>query len=36
MKEAALSDPKMEEWIGDREIRKVIYVPKRLMNLVIG
>ncbi|NOS35797.1 MAG: class I tRNA ligase family protein, partial [Deltaproteobacteria bacterium] len=36
VKEAALSDPKMEEWIGDREIRKVIYVPKRLMNLVVG
>lgn len=36
VKEAALSDPKMGEWIGGREIRKVIYVPKRLINLVVG
>ena len=36
VKEAALGEPKMGEWIGDREIRKVIYVPKRLINLVVG
>ncbi|MCP4544810.1 MAG: leucine--tRNA ligase [Chloroflexi bacterium] len=33
-REAALSDENVRRHIGDREIRKVIYVPGRLVNIV--
>ena len=31
---AALSDPKVKDWVKDKEIRKVIVVPKRMVNIV--
>jgi leucyl-tRNA synthetase len=31
----ALADPKIRGWVGDRVPRKVIYVPSRLLNLVV-
>jgi leucyl-tRNA synthetase len=33
---AALADPKIRGWIGDRTPKKVVYVPGRLVNLVLG
>jgi leucyl-tRNA synthetase len=33
---AALADPKIRGWIGDRAPKKVVYVPGRLVNLVLG
>ncbi|RLC74863.1 MAG: leucine--tRNA ligase, partial [Chloroflexi bacterium] len=34
-REAALSDENIRRHIGDKEIRKVIYVPGRLVNIVV-
>jgi len=34
-KELALSSEKIKKWIDDKEIKKVIYVPKKLINIVI-
>ena len=33
---AALADPTTRRFIGDRAVRKTIYVPDRLVNLVVG
>ena len=33
---AALADEKVKELIGDKKVRKVIAVPGRLVNIVIG
>jgi leucyl-tRNA synthetase len=33
---AALADPTTRRFVGDRVIRKTIYVPDRLVNLVLG
>jgi leucyl-tRNA synthetase len=35
VKQAALSDENVRRHIGDRELRRVIYVPGRLLNLVL-
>jgi leucyl-tRNA synthetase len=35
IKEAALNDPKVKEWIGEKSIRKVILVQNKLVNIVI-
>ncbi|MGH7793162.1 MAG: class I tRNA ligase family protein, partial [Thermodesulfobacteriota bacterium] len=35
MKEAALSDEKVKNYIADKEIKKVIVVPKKLVNIVV-
>ncbi len=34
-REAALSDENVQRHIGDKEVRKVIYVPGRLVNVVL-
>ena len=34
-REAALSDENVQRHIGDRKVRKVIYVPGRLVNIVV-
>ncbi len=34
-REAALSDENVQRHIGDGQIRKVIYVPGRLVNIVM-
>jgi len=33
---AALADPTTQRFLGDKPVRKTIYVPDRLVNLVIG
>ena len=35
LKSLALSDPKILEWTQDKEIKKVIIVPKKLVNIVV-
>ena len=32
----ALAQPKIVEMIGDKEVKKVIVVPNKLINIVIG
>ncbi|MDE6278402.1 MAG: class I tRNA ligase family protein, partial [Paramuribaculum sp.] len=32
----ALSDPSTQKWIEGKSIRKVIVVPKKIVNIVIG
>jgi leucyl-tRNA synthetase len=34
-REAALSDENIQRHIGDKKVRKVIYVPGRLVNIVV-
>jgi len=36
MERIALADPKVQELIAGKTIRKVIAVPGKLLNLVIG
>ena len=33
---AALADEKVKELIGDKKVRKVVAVPGRLVNIVVG
>jgi leucyl-tRNA synthetase len=33
---AALADPKISGWLSDHVPRKVVYVPGRLVNLVLA
>ncbi len=35
LKSLALGDPKIQEWTRDKEIKKVIIVPKKLVNIVV-
>jgi leucyl-tRNA synthetase len=35
LKSFALSDPKIQEWTQNKEIKKVIIVPKKLVNIVV-
>jgi leucyl-tRNA synthetase len=35
-RDAALSDENVRRHVGDKAVRKVIYVPDRLLNLVVG
>jgi len=32
----ALQDEKVQKHIGDKQIRKVIYVPNKLINFIVG
>ena len=34
--EAAAADPKVAAWLKDKKIKKVVVIPKRLVNFVIG
>jgi len=34
-REAAFADPRVAEWVGGGEVRKVVYVPGRLLNVVV-
>lgn len=36
VKAVALSDKKVVGWIKDKEVKKVVYVPKRLISIVAG
>jgi leucyl-tRNA synthetase len=33
---AALADENVEKWVEGKQVRKVIFVPDRLVNLVVG
>jgi leucyl-tRNA synthetase len=35
LKAQSLEDPKVQEWTRDKEIKKVIVVPKKLVNIVV-
>ena len=35
LKEVVLKDEKAREWIGEKEIKRVIIVPKKLVNIVV-
>ncbi|WPM31522.1 class I tRNA ligase family protein [Hydrogenobacter sp. T-2] len=34
-KELALKDPKISQWLNGKEVRKVIYIKNKLLNLVV-
>lgn len=36
IKESALADPKTREWIKDGAVRKVLFVPKKLVSIVVS
>jgi leucyl-tRNA synthetase len=36
IREAALAEPGVQRHVGDAEVRKVIFVPGRLINFVVG
>ena len=36
VKEAAFADEKVKPWLDGKQIRKAIYVPGKLLNLVVG
>ena len=33
---AAASDPKVKPWIDGKQLRKVVVIPKRLVNFVVA
>ncbi|MBC8285087.1 MAG: leucine--tRNA ligase [Nitrospinae bacterium] len=35
LKSLSLNEPRIQEWIQDKEIKKVIIVPKKLVNIVV-
>lgn len=35
LKARALKEPKALEWIGGKEVKKVVVAPKRLVNIVV-
>jgi leucyl-tRNA synthetase len=35
MRDQALADPRIKELIADKQVRKVIVVPKKLVNIVV-
>jgi leucyl-tRNA synthetase len=35
LRQAALSDPRVQEFVGDKPVKKVVVVPNRLVNIVI-
>ena len=34
--QAALRDENVQKFAGGRELRKVVYVPGRILNLIVG
>jgi leucyl-tRNA synthetase len=35
LRQAALNDPRVQEFVGDKPVKKVVVVPNRLVNIVI-
>ncbi len=35
VKKEALSLPEIEKWVGDKEVKKVIFVPNKIINFVV-
>ena len=36
LEKMALADEKVQKHIGDKQIRKVIFVPNKLLNFIVG
>jgi leucyl-tRNA synthetase len=36
LNKAALSDPKVQKYLEGKTVRKIIFVPKKLINIVVG
>jgi leucyl-tRNA synthetase len=36
VRRAAFDDPRVREWVGRGEVRKVVYIPGRLLNVVVA
>ena len=36
VKEAALAMPEVDKWVGGKELKKFVYVPGRIVNIVVG
>jgi len=36
MREAALADPQTHRWLAGKPVRRIVTVPKRLVNIVVG
>jgi leucyl-tRNA synthetase len=36
IREAAAADPKIRGWIDGKTVKKVVVIPKRLVNFVVG
>ena len=36
IKQAALDDSRIREWIADKAVRKIILVKNKLINIVVG
>ena len=36
VRSAAFEDPRVRDWVGRGEIRKVVYIPGRLLNVVVA
>jgi leucyl-tRNA synthetase len=36
VRRAAFEDPRVREWVGRGEVRKVVYIPGRLLNVVVA
>jgi leucyl-tRNA synthetase len=36
LREMALSDTRVQAWIGSQAVRKVIVIPDKLVNIVVG
>jgi leucyl-tRNA synthetase len=34
-KEIAISSQKVKKWIGGKEIKRIVFVPKKLINIVV-
>ena len=35
LKSLSLNEPRIQEWIQDKDIKKIIIVPKKLVNIVV-
>ena len=35
IREAVLADDKANTWIGEKDVKKIIIVPKRLVNIIV-
>jgi leucyl-tRNA synthetase len=36
VRRAALEDARVREWVGAGEVRKMVYIPGRLLNIVVA
>ena len=36
VKEAAFALPEIEKWAGGKELKKFVYVPGKIVNIVVG